>query len=256
MEQTFFSSHLLSNAKMAQTLSENMRLTPSLDFQNDVRTPSYAIIGKKKITIACRDMRLRRKKTFVQKIFLELINKFSEESLQALLYLDFYQELCDGILPHLPGNSIPAHFTHRPMSPYFVSDQKNTEQVKLRHASLKERFLKMASKRCISFKPKDHFQLACTLQSLWEQSVRMIEHQSHFGTSFYQIAEQMVRAAKELPQNFSPFEEKKNLVHISSFKLAITKTRKSKKAKENPRIQEFIEAALHFGYEYFGLTQP
>lgn len=260
MNQSFFNPQVANGAKAIHTLPESMLLSSPLsireEFQDEVMPPSYAIIGKKKSSNSCRDMRLRRKKTFVQKIFLELVNRFSEQSLQALLYLDFYQELCDGVGPCLQGGALQAYPACRPASPYFVSDQKNFKEAKIRHATLKERFLKMANKRAIAFRPKDNFQLACTLQSLWEHAVRMVEHQSHFGSTLYTIAEAVMKKSKELPQSLSPFEEKKSLVHISSFKLPKNDARKAVKAKENPRTKDFIETVLHFGYEYFGLAQP
>ena len=223
---------------------------------DELLVTSYAIIGKKKSSKSPRDMQMRRKKTFVQKVFLELVNKFSEDELQTLLYLDFYQELCNGIAPNGQNNQ-SLHFLHRPVSPYFISEQNgNPNQPKLRHASLKSRFLKMAHKRVIALRPTDHFQLSCTLSSLWEQAVRLVEQQNHLGSTLYEIAEKLVSLGKTLPDNFSPLEEKKNLVHISSFKMTTKGAGAKLKADQSQKIKEFIEISLLFGYEYFGIAKP
>jgi len=222
---------------------------------DNVMGPSFAIIGRKRLTKAARELRLRRKKTFVQKVFLELVNCFSEEDMQALLYLDFYQELCDGLLP-FPQEPVSPHFLHRPVSPYFVKNQNSRAEPKIRHKDLKQRFLKLAQKRVIAFRPKDNFQLACTLQSLWEQASRIVEHQNHLGSTLFTTAEKMTASGKLLPPAFCPYEEKKNLMHISSLKMPVKGQKKRLKPIYEERIQEFISAVLQFGYEYSGLAKP
>jgi hypothetical protein len=222
---------------------------------DDVMGPSFAIIGRKRLTKAARELRLRRKKTFVQKVFLELVACFSETDMQALLYLDFYQELCDGLLP-FPQEAVSPHFLHRPVSPYFVKNQNQHRESKIRHKNLKQRFLKLAQKRTIVFRPKDNFQLACTLQSLWEQSIRIVEHQNYMGSTLFTTAEKMAESAKLLPPAFCPYEEKKNLMHISSLKIPTKSKKKKLKPIYEERIQDFISAVLQFGYEYSGLAKP
>lgn len=222
---------------------------------DDVMGPSFAIIGRKRLTKAARELRLRRKKTFVQKVFLELVNCFSEEDMQALLYLDFYQELCDGLLP-FPQEPVSPHFLHRPVSPYFVKNQSSHREPKIRHKDLKQRFLKLAHKRIISFRPKDNFQLACTLQSLWEQALRIVEHQNHLGSTLFTTAEKMAESGKQLPPALCPYEEKKNLMHISSLKVPAKTQKKKLKPIYEARVQEFVTAVLQFGYEYSGLAKP
>src|ERR1700726_1101108 len=79
-------------------------IEPQNALPDELLATSYAIIGKKKSSKSPRDAQRRRQKTFVQKVFLELVQKFSEDDLQSLLYLDFYQELCNGIAPNGANN--------------------------------------------------------------------------------------------------------------------------------------------------------
>ena len=117
-------------------------------FPNLVQPTSYAIIGHKNTTRSAHDLRLRRKKTFVQKVFLELIHQFSPEEMQKVSYFNLYQELCIELTPSSQGGAIRPRLLMRPASPYFSTGKKNTNiPVKTRHASIKERFLKMASKQ-------------------------------------------------------------------------------------------------------------
>src|SRR5207248_1328216 len=102
MEQNLLSRVIEKGTQTSirQSIGEQMLLKASLESQNpplpdELFVTSYAIIGKKKSSRPPRDLQMRRKKTFVQKVFLELVGKFSEDNLQALLYLDFYQELCN-----------------------------------------------------------------------------------------------------------------------------------------------------------------
>src|SRR4029077_14097691 len=96
-------------------------------------------------------------------------------------------------------------------------------------------------KRVITLRPTDHFQLACTLSSLWEQAVRIVEQQNHLGSTLYAIADLLVTLGKTLPDNFSPIEEKTNLVHISSFKLTTKGTGAKLKADQSQKINEFAK---------------
>ncbi|HXF29536.1 MAG TPA: hypothetical protein VN457_06765 [Chlamydiales bacterium] len=223
---------------------------------DNVMGPSFAIIGRKRLSKAARELRLRRRKTFVQKVFLELVNKFSEIDLQSLLYLDFYQELCDGLMPFPSQESTAPHFLHRPVSPYFIKKAHDVKEPKIRHKDLKQRFLKLSHKRAICLRPKDPFQLACTLQSMWEQALRLVEHQYSRGTTLFEQAEKMVAAGKTLPQSFCPFEEKKSLMHISSLKMPLKGGKKRLKHIQEAKIKEFIQATLAFGFEFSGLAQP
>ncbi len=263
MKQNLLNRNAVEELQSSPSLTESLLLKTSIETQNSTPTPlpdelfatSYAIIGKKKSSKQDREEQTRRKKTFVQKVFLELVSKFSEEDLQALLYLDFYQELCSGITPQ-GANNQSLHFLHRPMSPYFISEQKgNQPPSKVRHASLKLRFLKMAHKRIIAIRPKDHFQLACTLSSLWEQAIRIVEQQNHVGSTLHIFAEQLVAYGKLVPPAFCPLEEKKNLVHISSYRMTTKSVCTKVKADQSCKIQEFIDIALQFGYEYFGIAE-
>lgn len=213
---------------------------------------SYAVIGKKKSAKSPRDTYVRRQKTFVQKVFLELIYRFSETTLQALLHLNFYQEICKSLAHNRNiNNSQTPHLSNTPLSPYFVSNsQRNINQT-----ALKSRFLKMIRKKNVALRPTDHFQLACALSDLWEQAIRIVEQQTHTSSSIYKTAEKLVTSAKQLPEKLSPLEDKKNLVHISSFKIKPkTKPRASaKKIPQNQSIQSFIDMALTFGQEYLGI---
>ncbi len=260
MKNDLLSRQTVDGLKSAPKLTENMLLKSSVEsatpMPDELFATSYAIIGKKKSSKQDRTEQSRRKKTFVQKVFLELVNKFSEDDLQALLYLDFYQELCTGITPPCQSNQ-SMHFLHRPLSPYFISEQKgNQPPTKVRHASLKLRFLKMAHKRIVTIRPKDHFQLACTLSSLWEHAIRIVEQQNHIGSTLHSFAEKMVVVGKILPAAFCPAEEMKNLVHISSYKMTTKLGCTKVKAEQHSKIQEFIEISLLFGYEYFGIAEP
>jgi hypothetical protein len=234
-------------------------LPPSLEPQTilpeELLTTSYAIIGKKKSSKSSKEAILRRKKTFVEKVFIELVKKFPEEEMQKLNWLEFYQDLSVG----MQNSSAPLQQqqVQKPISPYFVSEKTLcSNSVKVRHASLKARFQKMAHKKVVALCAQDHFQLACTLAKLWEVAVRIVEHQDHLGTTLFELAEKMVASAKNLPLAYSPIDEEKTLVHISSFKMSTKGGSKKLKVEQQNTIYEFAKNSLLFGYEYFGIAEP
>lgn len=225
-------------------------------FPNLVKPISHTIIGQKTVSRSAHDLRLRRKKTFVQKVFLELIHKFSDEKIQKISYFNLYQELCIELTPTSQGGAMRPRLLMRPASPYFSTGQKNaTIPVKMRHASIKERFLKMASKKKIAICCTDRFQLACTLQNLWEHAVHMTEQQYNAGTHLYNKAEQLLNLAKELPGAFYPLEENKSFIHISSFTNPFKSASEKLKAPQKAAIEAFIEAVVAFGDEYYGIAE-
>ena len=260
MEPDLFSHLRLESSQKPSMLTDEVLFganpSPSNSLTEELLTTSYAIIGKKKSIRSARELRMRCKKTFVQKVFLQIVDKFSEKQLQSLLYLDFFQELCSGIVPYPHMTGFSTYFHNRPASPYFVRGQNGNKPPKIRHASLKQRFLKLAHTRTIALRPKDHFQLACTLQTLWEEATRIVEHGSHLGSTLHTMAEQVLAIAKELPTYYNPLEEKKNLIHISSFKIPAKTVVKRLKPQSLALIERFIQSSIVFGYEYFGLAEP
>lgn len=220
-----------------------------VNFFDLLHTNSSIVVGYKKSSKSNYDFRERSKKTYVQKVFLELVHKFSDEQIQKLLYLDLYQEICNETKLQV-GSFHNANPLHCPASPYFVQGQKFARS---KHAPIKSRFLKMAQKRGIQVQAKDPFQLACTLGFLWEQAARIVDQQKQVGSHLYLKAEALILKAKELPAQFSPFEEKKTLVHISTFKMPAKSTQRKLKNEEKLVIQESIDCVLLFGYEYYGL---
>jgi hypothetical protein len=253
MAQDLLTQPILTTTKSHSTIQQG-NFVPGhkrkVNFFDLLKGGSYTIIGYKKSKKSTYDFRLRSKKTYVQKVFLELVNKFSDEQIQKLLYLDLYQDVCNETRLHLANYHVSTNPLHCPASPYFVQGQKFA---KSKHSSIKTRFLKMAQKRGIQVQAKDPFQLACTLQFLWEQAVRIVEQQKHVGSHLFAKADALVTIAKQLPDNFSPFEEKKTLVHISTFKMPAKSASRKLKADEKLRLTECIERVLRFGYEYYGL---
>lgn len=245
---------LIGDVQAAHTLSEAVLLDNAYA-ASDLGTASYALLGQIQLPKSARDVRQRRRKTFVQKVFLDLVAKFSEEENQKLLWLDFYQELCDRITPHYQDGLLRPNFVHRPASPYFAAEQKTGRKTEIRHAALKTRFLKMANRRLVKIRAQDRFQLACMLQNLWEGAHRIWEQGQYHTSTIFSLAEKMTNLAKALPKSCSPFEEKKNLVHISSLQVpSKTKGRRFSPAQVK-HIRQFGESALAFGYEYYGLTE-
>jgi len=254
VDHTIQNHTFIGDVQAAHTLADAV-LLESVHAASDLGTGSYAMLGHINLPKSAREVRQRRRKTFVQKVFLDLVSKFSEDELQKLLWLDFYQELCDRITPHYQDGIIRPNFLHRPASPYFVTEQKAERKTEVRHAALKARFLKMANRRLVKIKPRDRFQLACTLGGLWEGALRIWEQGQYHTSTIFALAEKMTTLARALPKACSPFEDKKNLVHISSLKIPSKTKGRRFSPTQIKHIREFGEASLAFGYEYYGLAE-
>lgn len=231
-----------------------MKSDVSFALRTDQRTqttddPSCELIGTTKRT--AKEWRLRKKQTFVLKVFYDLVRRIKENDLQKLIYLSFYHELCENINQshmHESQNATTA-------SPYY-QDKTSDPDKKTPHERLKKRFQKLASKRCVKLLSKDPFQLACTLQLLWEQAASIIDHQQHRASASFKVAERLLQAAGSLPASYSPLADQSTLLHISSLKMSSKQRQKRITAKQKLIIQEFLSIAFEFGYEYFNLSTP
>lgn len=241
----------VSGEENNQTTLVRSSFKKRLNFTELPQMDSSITLGYKKASKTTHDFRARRKKTYVQKMFLELVYKFSDAQVQKLLYLDLYQEICNETKLELFISHSSPHLFHCPASPYFSHAQK---LAKGKHATIKSRFFELIKKQDIVLQPKDPFQLACTLQDFWEQAARIIEQQKQMGSILYAKAEALINCAKTLPTAFYPFEEKKTLVHISSVKMSSKGSTGRLKTEEKLVINTCIEKALQFGYEYYGLN--
>ncbi len=227
---------------------------PSLlhSLPNLIKPISYTLVGQKSTFRTAQDCRLRRKKTYVQRVFLELVHKCSEETIQKLAYFNLYQELCIELTPTSDGDTMRPRLFYKASSPYFSQGEKNNKKErKTRHAAIKKQFLKMAEKRMLHLSCIDFFQLACTLQSLWEQAVRMVEQQYNAGSDLYKKAEMLLQLAKDLPPHFYPLEENKNFIHTSSFTTPFKSASPRLKAPQKLSITMFLQKVLEFGEVLF-----
>jgi|GEM_PF-4403209 len=229
-----------------QTISEAIFLDLASTESAQSGDSSYTVLGQIK---SYRHERLRRKKPFVQKIFIDFVGRLSPDALQQLCYLNFYQELCSSLRPSLKNRSGAAK-EGGAFSPYFIDGQKNEQK---RHKTLKQRFCLLAQRRTIRLQPKEPFQLACTLENLWEAALHLSDGGKAQSAQAKILAEKLVEQAKKLPKSYCLFLEKKDFVHISSLKMTRPTKRRLSSNQQN-LVQEFLVTLLSFGYEYYNLV--
>lgn len=229
------SKHLLEDESLTVNVHEKQSCASSED-------SSYTTLGTTKLSI--KELRQRQQKTYVRSAFYSLVSKLQEKELQKLSYLCLYEELCVRI--------DRTAVTEQPT----LSSPYSTFPSKAPHAALKKRFQRMASKTMVKILAKNAFQLACTLEMLWEHSLRIVEQKLNKGTLSSHIAEKLMGIAKKLPLQFSLFEDQKTLLHISSLKMHQKTPKKRLKKEEIEVCHQFLTTLIEFGYEHFGLSEP